>query len=196
VFRLSTAQGSIILSASRSCSSLCVVPFLPARTAIRQGDHATGRRDGRRNAGRLHMRNGLRPEFLEKSGAPVVHLGSVSPRSDRWALGYPRGPGRCAIGGPLSDAGSRTWRLICTTLRSVCRYCGSSRCSTTCMRMLLLCGPCLARRRLDILAPRAIGPPAAFGAIDGNTHRDDSRLSTATHCGRTRAWRISSPAAS
>ncbi len=26
-------------------------------------------------------------------GAVVVHLDSVCPRSDRWALGYPRGPG-------------------------------------------------------------------------------------------------------
>src|SRR5689334_7737034 len=38
-------------------------------------------------------------------------------------------------------------RLLCPRSRSVCRFCGSSRCSTTSMRMSLPCGPFLARHR-------------------------------------------------
>src|SRR5205809_5703403 len=62
-----------------------------ARTAIGQGDHATGRRDGRRNAASAHA-EWIAPRVSREERRPVVHLDSVCPRSDRWTLGYPRGP--------------------------------------------------------------------------------------------------------
>src|SRR5207302_4460032 len=63
-----------------------------ARTPIGQGDHAPGRRDGRRNAAAAHA-EWIAPGVSREERRPVVHLDSVCPRSDRWALGYPRGPG-------------------------------------------------------------------------------------------------------
>jgi hypothetical protein len=68
-------------------------------------------------------------------------------------------------------------RLTCTTQRSGCLYCGSSRYSTTCMRTLLPCSLLLARDTHSSLSPMGSD---GFSGLDGNTHRHDSGLSTAS----------------
>src|SRR5207253_338680 len=93
----------------RDPARLCVWRRFAARTAIGQGDHATGRRDGRRHAAAAHA-EWIAPGVSREERRHVVHLDSVCPRSDRWALGYPRGPGVARSAGRFvtqrGDAGS------------------------------------------------------------------------------------------
>src|SRR4029077_13541399 len=80
-----------------------------ARTAIGQGDHATWRRDRRRDPAYAHA-DWLTPGVSREEWRPAVHLDSLRPRSDRRVLGYPgepgvaRSPGRFVTRKPLSSS--------------------------------------------------------------------------------------------
>src|SRR4029077_13579310 len=84
-----------------------------ARTAIGQGDHATWRRDRRRDPAYAHA-EWLTPGVSREEWRPAVHLDSLRPRSDRRVLGYPGDPGVARSAGrfvtkrraePLTPAG-------------------------------------------------------------------------------------------
>src|SRR4051794_8704007 len=70
----------------------CLRRSAAARTRSGQGNHAAWRRNGSRNAPSAHAA-WIAFGVSREERCPALHLDSLSPRSERRILGYPRGPG-------------------------------------------------------------------------------------------------------